>query len=137
MASRDFHRVLKDVRARLGNFVGSGDGYWYTSIVRRRILRQWALASAVIVGFVAIGVGGYAIGASQVGDADTAYQAGATAGEQRGTEVGTREGYASAFRPARKRAYDAAYHEAYRTAYLEAFERADIAAPRRVKVSGP
>jgi hypothetical protein len=135
MASRDFHRVLKDVQAWLGSIVGSGDGY--ASTVRRRVLRQWALALAAVVGFVAIGVGGYAIGASQVRDADTAHQAGMTAGEQRGTAVGVREGYASAFRPARQRAYDAAYHEAYRTAYRDAFETADLAAPRRVKVSGP
>ena len=135
MASRDFHRVLKDVRAWLGSTVGSGDGY--RSAGRRHVLRQWALASAAIVGFVAIGVGGYAIGASQVGDADTAYRAGMTAGEQRGKAVGTREGYASAFKPARERAYDAAYNEAYRTAYRDAFEKADLAAPRHVKVSGP
>ena len=31
----------------------------------------------------------------------------------------------------------AAYHDAYRTAYLDAFEKADLAAPSRVKVSGP
>ena len=136
MASFDVHKLLEDARARLGGVVGSGDGY--AAFTRRRALRQWGIALAVIVGFVATGVAGYAIGASQVGDVDSAQQAGIVAGAQRGTAEGTREGYQSAFKPARERAYDKAYDEAYVAAYREAFERADLAAPTHVKVvDGP
>ena len=135
MASRDFHSGPRDLRDRLGGIVGSGDGY--ASFARRRALRRWALISAAILGLVAIAVVGYAIGNSQVDDAASARQEGATAGEQRGTAVGTREGYAHAYRHAKERAYEAAYRDAYRTAYLKAFERADLAAPSRVKVIGP
>ena len=135
MASFDVHKLLEDARAWLGRMVGAGDGY--AAFVRRRALGQWALAAAVIVGFVATGVAGYAIGAAQVGDVDSAQEAGTVAGAQRGTAVGRREGYASTFKPARERAYDKAYDEAYITAYREAFGRADLAAPDHVKVSGP
>ena len=68
MASRDFHRVSTDVRAWLGGVVGSGDGYavW----TRRNALRRWGLVALVLLAFVAIAIGGYAIGASQAGDVD-------------------------------------------------------------------
>lgn len=101
------------------------------------MLRQWALVSAAIIGFVAVGIGGYAIGASQVGDADSAQQAGMAAGEQRGKAVGARKGYESAFRSARRDAYASAYRGGYRTAYRDAFQRAGLAKPSNVKVSGP
>lgn len=135
MVSRDFHRVPTNVRAWLGSVAGSGDGY--RAFARRRVLRRLAFALAAIVVFVGIGVGGYAIGASQVGEIDTARQVGMTAGEARGTAVGTREGYASTFRSAREHAYDVAYRDAYGTAYRHAFERAGLPAPRHVKVPGP
>ena len=136
MASFDVHKLLEDVRARLGGVFGSGDGY--ASFTRRRALRQWGIAAAVIIGFVATGVAGYAIGAAQVGDVDSAQQAGMVAGTEKGTAVGTREGFASTFKPARERAFDKAYDQAYVTAYRDAFERADLAVPSQVKVvSGP
>lgn len=135
MASRDFHQVPKDVRAWLGGLVGSGDSY--PAFVRRQKLRQFASVATVIAGLIAIGLGGYAIGASQVGDAGSAQQEGADAGEERGAAVGAREGYESAFRSARKRAFEQAYDQAYAAAYREAFESSDLAAPRQVKVSGP
>lgn len=103
----------------------------------RRVRRRLALVSAAIAGSLAIGVGGYAVGASQVSDADDARQAGMVAGEQVGSAVGAREGFERAFRPARKRAYGEAYREAYRAAYRRAFEQADLSSPRRVRVSGP
>ena len=135
MASLDMHKLLEDVRERFAGLVGSGDGY--AAFTRRRALRRWGIATAVIVGFVVAGVAGYAIGATQVSDADSAQQAGMDAGAQRGTAVGTREGYASTFKPARERAYDKAYDAAYVTAYRDAFEQADLAVPQHVKVSGP
>ena len=65
MASRDFHRVSTDVRAWLGGVVGSGDGY--AAWTRRNALRRWGLVALVLLAFVAIAIGGYAIGASQAG----------------------------------------------------------------------
>ena len=135
MASRDFHRVSTDVRAWLGGVVGTGDGY--AAWTRRNALRRWGLVALVLLAFVAIAIGGYAIGASQVGDGDSARQAGADAGEQRGAALGTREGYGKAFRSAREQAFGPAYRDAYRAAYLGAFDRADLAAPGHVPVSGP
>ena len=132
MASIDVHKLLEGVRDRFAGLVGSGDGY--AAFTRRRALRNWGIATAVIVGFIAAGVAGYAIGAAQVGDADSAQQEGMAAGEERGTAVGTREGYASTFRPARKRAYDKAYDEAYTAAYRDAFERTGVAVPSHVQV---
>ena len=113
----------------------SGDGFQAT--VRRVVTRRRALALAAVLGCIAIGVVGYAIGTSQVDDADTAYEAGTEAGERRGAAVGARHGYRSTYRRARERAFDAAYLDAYRVAYREAFEEADLAVPRSVKVSGP
>ncbi len=115
--------------------MGSGDGY--SAYLRRRAIRGWVPALAAIIGFVGVAMGGYAIGSSQVGDADAAWQAGRALGEQRGTAVGTREGYAGAFKSARDQAYDAAYREAYAAAYVLAFQRGGLDPPRRVKVSGP
>jgi hypothetical protein len=135
MASRDFHRVSTDVRAWLGGVVGSGDGY--AAWTRRNALRRWGLVALVLLGFVAIAIGGYAIGASQVGDVDSARQAGMEAGEQRGSAVGTREGYGKAFRAAREQAFEPAYRDAYRSAYLGEFDQADLSAPGHVPVSGP
>ncbi|HET6829883.1 MAG TPA: hypothetical protein VFH44_00905 [Solirubrobacterales bacterium] len=123
------------MRSRLGSIVGPSGGY--AALVRREKLRQWALAGAVFVAFVACGVVGCSIGSSQAGDAQDARQAGTIAGEERGAKVGAREGYRSAFSAAREDAYDAAYQEAYTTAYRKAFERADLAEPQSVKVSAP
>lgn len=135
MATRDLHRVLEGGRARLGGFVGAGDGY--AAFARRRLLRHWALLLPVIVGFIAVAVAGYAIGAAQHGDADSAREAGTIAGEVRGAAVGALEGYPDAYRSARRHGFDAAYREAYSAAYRDAFERADLAAPSQVQVSGP
>lgn len=135
MATGDFHRVSKDVRAWLGSLVGVGDGY--AALVRRQKLRQWAFGAAVIAGFVLSGVVGYAIGTSGGNDADRAREAGTIAGEVRGTAVGTLEGYEGSFRSARERAYDAEYRDAYLAAYRDAFEQADLATPEQVTVSGP
>ncbi len=95
------------------------------------------LAFAAVAGIIAVGVLGYSLGASRLGDAETAQQAGMTAGELRGTAAGSREGYASAFRPAREQAYRATYRKAYTAAYRAAFEKADLPAPRHVTVQGP
>ncbi len=109
----------------------------YAALENRRLRRRLALVLAGIAGALAIGAGGYAVGASQVSDADDARRAGKIAGEQVGAAVGVREGFTRAFRPARKRAYEESYSEAYRTAYRRAFEKADLSPPRRVRVSGP
>jgi len=134
MAARDLDRAPTGIRARLGELVGSGEGY--AAFVRRQKLRQWSVIAAVLAGLVAIAVVGYAIGSSQAGDAAAARQAGAAAGAQRGAAAGARDGYAGAFRAARERAYDAAYREAYVAAYRDTFERADLPAPETVPVSG-
>ena len=60
MASFDVHKVLEDLRARFAGVVGLGDGY--AAFTRRRALRRWGIATAVIVGFVVAGVAGYALG---------------------------------------------------------------------------
>jgi hypothetical protein len=138
MASGDLHRVLRDMRSRLGSLVGTGDGY--AALVRREQLRKLGLVTAVFGAFVLAGVGGCALGSAQVGDAEDARQAGIAAGEKRGAAVGEREGYRSAFRAARDEAYDAAYQEAYTAAYRDAFEKADLDLPGSVEVvevSGP
>jgi hypothetical protein len=134
MESRAFHRLLENVRDRLESIRSPDER---AVAFRRDLVRRGALLLAAVLAVVAIGAAGYSVGASQVSDADTAYESGADAGEQRGTAVGSRRGYRSAFRRARERAFDAAYVDAYRTAYREAFESADFAAPSRVKVSGP
>ena len=64
MASFDIHKLLEDLRERFAGLVGSGDGY--AAFTRRRALRRWGVATAVIVGFVVAGVAGYAIGSAQV-----------------------------------------------------------------------
>jgi hypothetical protein len=46
-------------------------------------------------------------------------------------------GYGKAFRSAREQAFGPAYRDAYRAAYLDAFDRADLAPPGHVPVSGP
>lgn len=86
---------------------------------------------------VVIGSVGFAIGRSQVTDAESARQTGIVAGEQRGAEIGKHDGYVQAFKPARERAYRLAYREAYRKAYAEAFAEADLSTPRNIVVSGP
>lgn len=148
MGLRGFHRVFEDLRARRGN--GSGPrGRSAIEVApgpntsrlpphaEPGVDRRRAFGFAAVVGVIAFGVGGYAIGVSQAVDVDAAEQAGTVAGEQRGTAAGAREGYASAFKPARERGFDAAYREAYRTAYLEEFERADLEPPSRVPVPEP
>jgi hypothetical protein len=135
MGSFDVHKLLESLRGWFGGLIGTGDGY--AAFTRRRVLRLWGIAAAVIVGFVVCGVAGYAIGDAQVGDADSAQQEGMAAGAKRGTAVGAREGYASTFKPARRHAYDKAYGEAYTAAYNDAFEQADLPAPEHVTVSEP
>jgi len=125
--------VPEDVRAWLGRVVGPTDDY----PARARARRRWWLTVAAVVGIVAVGVLGYSIGVSRLGDAETAQRAGMTAGERSGAAAGSRQGYASAFRPARERAYRTTYRKAYLTAYRGAFENVGLAAPRRVTVPGP
>ncbi len=103
----------------------------------RQVHRRWVLGVAATIALAAIGLGGYAIGASQGTDADQAYETGTAEGGQRGTVLGTLQGYASAYGPARERAYDAAYRTAYQRAYRAEFDDADLAVPQRVLVSGP
>ncbi len=138
MALRDFQGVFEDLRGRLGTMVGSRRGAerLYAPGIEPRADRRRALALAAVVALVAIGVAGYAIGASKAVEVGAAEQAGISAGEQRGTAEGAREGYASTFKPARERAYDLAYRKAYRTAYLDEFEKADLAAPSSVPLGG-
>jgi hypothetical protein len=56
MASLETHKLLEDVRERFAGLVGSGDGY--AAFTRRRALRRWGVATAVIVAFVVAGVVG-------------------------------------------------------------------------------
>lgn len=132
------HRILQGLRAR---FRSAGprirEELRYSAWRGWHVHRRWVLGSAATIALAVIGLGGYAIGASQRTDADQAYQAGAAEGGQRGAVLGTFEGYARAHRPARERAYDAAYRTAYRNAYRAEFEDADLAVPGRVLVSGP
>lgn len=138
MALRDLPRAFENLRARIGNTVGSGPGAERPYGARiLRLDRRRALALAALVALIAVGIGGYAIGASQVVDVGEAEHAGMVEGQERGTPVGAREGYASAFASARERTFEAAYREAYRRAYLAEFEKADLAAPRRVVVRSP
>jgi hypothetical protein len=123
------------LRAWLGRAVGAGESY--AAWTRRDALRRWGIVALVVLLFVAIAVGGYAIGASQVSDVDSARQAGIKAGQKRGAATGSREGYAKAFHSAREHAFGPAYRDAYRAAYLDAFDRADLAAPGHIPVSGP
>lgn len=133
---RDLRERLESGRDRLGRVVAEfRDGY--VVHLARRGLRRWKLVAAVLAGCLAIGLVGYAIGASKVSDADRAREAGTVAGEQLGDAAGTSQGYASAFKRARGRAFDAGYRDAFRAAYLDAFEQADLAAPDAVTVSGP
>ena len=143
---RDVHRVLGDLGARVRNIVAAGREALHRGApiierpgYRRRTLlsRRSGLALAAILAFAAVGVGGYAIGASQAIDVGAAEQAGTAAGEKRGTAAGAREGYRSAFQPARERAYEAAYRQAYRAAYRAEFEQADLRPPSRIPVSAP
>ena len=138
MAMRDFQGIIEDLRSRLGNMVASRRGAerYHGLDIEPSAHRRRALALAATVGLVAIGVTGYAIGASKGVEVGAAERAGMAAGEQRGIAEGAREGYASAFKPARERAYDAAYRKAYRTAYRDEFEKADLAAPGSVPLRG-
>lgn len=138
MELRNFRGVFEDLRGRLENTVGSGRGAerWYALGIEPRAHRKRALALAATVALVAIGVAGYAIGASKGAEVGAAELAGMAAGEQRGIAEGAREGYASTFKPARERTYDAAYRNAYRTAYRGEFEKADLAAPSNVPLRG-
>lgn len=126
--------MLRGFRARLRRNAGHDE---YAELATRRVRRRWALAAAAILGALAIGAGGYAIGSAQVNDADSAAHAGLVAGERRGSAVGTREGYARAFKPAREHAYDKAYRDTYIEVYRRQFEKADLSVPDHVKVSGP
>lgn len=101
------------------------------------LARRWRALAAGIVCLVVIGSVGFAIGRSQVTDAESARQTGIVAGEQRGAEIGKHDGYVQAFKPARERAYRLAYRAAYRKAYAEAFAEADLSTPRNIVVSGP
>lgn len=138
MARRDLQSAFEGLRARLGNVAGSerADALRYAPGGGPRVHSRTVLVFATILALVAVGVAGYALGASRVVEIHSAELAGVAAGAQRGTDVGAHEGYASAFKPARERAYDAAYRDAYRAAYRDEFERADLREPRDIPVSG-
>ena len=135
MDSSGLHGMAANARDSFGRLLGSGDGY--EAFERRRQLKRWGTVAAAILLLALIGVAGYSIGSKGVGDADAYSQAGARAGKASGTALGAREGYEAAFVRARERAYHRAYREAYASAYRDAFTRADLQAPRTVKVSGP
>ena len=96
--------------------------------------RRIALTVGAMAAFVAIGAGGYMVGASEGADVDAAELAGTLAGTQRGETIGAQTSFARTFKTARERAYDAAYEKAYRAAYLREFRQADLSPPSLVQV---
>ena len=135
MESHRVDGVRKGLSAWRDKVLGVGDGF--EAFERRRRIRRLGIAVPALAVGLAIGVGGYAIGVSQVVDADQAQEAGFEAGRVQGTAVGARDGYAEAFRSARRDAFEPAYRESYRSAYLEEFAEADLPAPDDVEVRGP
>jgi hypothetical protein len=137
MGVDDFQKDRTSLRAWIGRLLGEGEGY--KAYLRRRRLRRAGIAAAVLALFAAFAVGGYAIGSSKVGDADSYRQAGTAAGRDRGAAVDTSQAYDRAYEPARDSAFKAAYREAFVSSYRDAFEKADLALPSssQVKVSGP
>ena len=135
MVNRGVDGVRKGYSAWRDKVLGTGDGY--EAFERRRRLRRLAIAIPVLLVGLAIGIGGFAIGQSQVVDADQAQEKGFEAGREQGIEVGAREGYDEAFRSARRDAFAAAYGDSYRSAYLAEFAAADLPAPENVEVPEP
>ena len=135
MESHGVDGVRKGYTAWRDKVLGVGDGF--EAFERRRRIRRLGIAVAVLAVGLAIGVGGYAIGVSQVVDADQAHEVGLDTGRVQGAAVGAREGYAKAFRSARRDAFEPAYRESYRSSYLEEFANADLSAPSKVEVRGP
>ena len=135
MESHGVDGVRKGYSAWRDKVLGIGDGF--EAFERRRRIRRLKIAVPALAVGLAIGVGGFAIGGSQVVDADQAQEEGFEAGREQGMAVGTREGRVEAFRSSRRDAFESAYRKSYRSAYLEEFADADLPAPDEVEVHGP
>lgn len=135
MEARGFDQERSGLRDRIGTLLGAGDGY--AAYLRRHRIKQWTAVSAVVLLAFAFAIGGYLLGASQVGDAETIQDSAFVNGQKQGTAAGIHEGYESAYEPARKQAYADAYDDAYVKSYREAFEKAGLSAPSDVQVTGP
>jgi hypothetical protein len=96
--------------------------------------RGIALVSALLALGLAVGAGGYVIGAHGGEDLDAARAAGAEQGRQEGKRDGTLSGNASGFRKGWLTGIRKTYRHAYRDAYRDEVEQAGIDPPREIDV---
>jgi hypothetical protein len=85
---------------------------------------------------IALGVGGYVVGAGSGEDLDRARADGAAAGREHGAARGRERARAEGIERGRDQGYETGYETAYRRAYRAQFEEAGLEPPNHVRLAG-